>query len=202
MTLAKRAIGVTPIIGETSTRRVGRGQRRVLERVERVARHQCAAVRIADERRAACPRRCVPRTCRTPRRTAAFQSSAPLVTRPAGTVPCPGIRSDERSSSLRAQHSGDRPHRVRRIRESVNQQRAAAHGGRFDLERAVVVALQSRRARSAAADVSVHLERAGRSDNILDAGAHLVEHSVLSRQIVGEREAIVISLARNSLGGE
>ncbi len=46
---AKRAISVTPIIGEISTTRAGRVQARLLDRVERVLHRQRATVRVADD---------------------------------------------------------------------------------------------------------------------------------------------------------
>ena len=49
MTLAMRAIRVTPIMGETSTSAVWTGQRRIVERVERVAGDKRSTIRVADQ---------------------------------------------------------------------------------------------------------------------------------------------------------
>ena len=86
---------------------------------------------------------------------------------------------------------GDRLHRVRRVRQAVDEERPATKRFRLDLERPVVVAVQPRRARAAGADVAIRDVLSRRGECVLDARTDLVEDAALPFEVVSEREPVV-----------
>ena len=102
-------------------------------------------------------------------------------------MPWPGHARRERDVAELAQRLGDRPDAVRRVREAVQEERAAPDGVGDELERPVAVrGAEARRIERPAREVPV----AGGPVRVGDGGQHLLlqrrEDGVLALEVVGQ----------------
>ena len=189
MTLDRRANGVTPIIGDTSSSRSGRGSPTPVEQVERVLHRQRASVRITHEdERLRGPDTAAHMAC------AQTDGRDPVLPggpgQPTGHASMPWHPQRQRVVARALQALGERTHRVRRIGQSVDEERATAHVIWRQFERAVVVARQARRTRHTRRVVAVRRRAVRLCERLLDLAAHLIENRRLVTEILGQRGGI------------